>query len=78
MDVPMRYSFQLLNDSSPEPIAAGYFPSEQEMKAEALKYLLDVARDEARQLPCCLSLVVRDENGGVSSVMLTITDSRAN
>lgn len=74
----MRYSFQLVNDSVPEPIAAGFFPSEQEMKAEALKYLLEVAREETHALPCCLSLVMRDELGGVSSMVLSITDSRAN
>jgi hypothetical protein len=73
----MRYSFHLLNDSSPEPIAAGFFPSEREMKAEALKYLLEVARDETHALPCCLSLVMRDELGGVSSMVLSITESRA-
>lgn len=74
----MRYSFQLLNNSVPEAVAAGDFPSEQHMKAEALKYLLEVARVEARVLPCCLSLVARDEKGGVSSLMLSITDAKAN
>lgn len=74
----MRYSFQLLNDTVPEQIAAGHFPSDREMKAEAVKYLLDVAREEVRALPCCLSLVVRDEKGGVSSVVLSITDAKAN
>jgi hypothetical protein len=78
MEVAMRYSFELLNDSVPEPIAAGFFPSEREMKEEAMKYLLDVAREEVRVLPCCLSLVVRDERGGVSSLVLTISDTRAN
>ena len=74
----MRYSFELLNDMVPEALAAGDFPSEQQMKAEALRYLLDVARDEVHRLPCCLSLVARDEKGGVSSLVLSITDTRAN
>ena len=74
----MRYSFELLNDLTPESLAAGDFPSEQQMKAEALRYLLDVAREEVHKLPCCLSLVARDEKGGVSSLVLSITDSRAN
>ena len=74
----MRYSFQLLNDTVPEQIAAGYFPTDREMKAEAVKYLLDVAREEARELPCCLSLVVRDEKGGISTLVLSITDAKAN
>jgi hypothetical protein len=29
-------------------------------------------------LPCCLSLVARDERGGVSSLVLSITDQKAN
>jgi hypothetical protein len=74
----MRYSFQVLNNSLPESVTAGDFSSEQEMKTQALNYLLELARDEARVLPCCLSLVARDERGGVSSLMLSITDSRPN
>ena len=74
----MRYSFQVLSNSVPESIASGDFPSEQQMKAEALNYLLELARQEARVLPCCLSLVARDEKGGVSSLMLSITDTRPN
>jgi hypothetical protein len=48
------------------------------MKEQALSYLLDLARQEARVLPCCLSLVARDEKGRVSSLVLSITDARAN
>ena len=59
----MRYSFQLLNNSLPESVAAGDFSSEQEMKAQALNYLLELARDEARVLPCCLSLVFGRKGG---------------
>ncbi len=74
----MRYSFQLLNDTVPESLAAGDFASEQQMKAEALRYLLDVAREEILQVPCFLSLVARDEQGKVSSLTLSITDARPN
>jgi hypothetical protein len=74
----MRYSFQVLNNSLPESIASGDFPSEQQMKAEAITYLLDLARQESRLLPCCLSLVARDEKGGVSALILSITDARPN
>lgn len=74
----MRYSFQVLNNSVPQAAASGDFISEQQMKAEALKYLLHLAEEEVRVLPCCLSLVARDERGGVSSLMISITDSRAN
>ncbi len=74
----MRYSFQVLNNSLPESVATGDFSSEHEMKAQALNYLLELAREEARVLPCCLSLVARDERGGVSSLVLSITDRRAN
>jgi hypothetical protein len=74
----MRYSFEVLNNSIPESVASGDFPSEQQMKAQALNYLLELAREEARVLPCCLSLVARDERGGVSSLVLSITDQKAN
>ena len=73
----MRYSFQLLKDAIPEPLVAAEFPSEHQMKEEAKRYLLEVA-GEARILPCCLSLVVRDEKGRVSSLVLSITDQLAN
>jgi hypothetical protein len=74
----MRYSFHVLNNSIPESVASGDFPTEQQMKEGALNYLLELAREEARVLPCCLSLVARDEKGGVSSLILSITDTRAN
>lgn len=74
----MRYSFQVLNNSVPQASSSGDFVSEQQMKAEALKYLLRLAEDEVRFLPCCLSLTARDERGGVSSMMISITDSRPN
>jgi len=74
----MRYSFQVLNNSVPQAAASGDFVSEQQMKAEALKYLLHLAGEEVRVLPCCLSLTARDERGGVSSLTISITDSRAN
>ena len=74
----MRYSFQVLNNSLPESVAAGDFSSEQEMKTQALNYLLELARDEARILPCCLSLVARDERGGVYSLILSLADRKAN
>jgi hypothetical protein len=74
----MRYSFQVLNNSIPESVASGDFPTEQRMKEEALNYLLELARQEARVLPCCLSLVARDERGGVSLLTLSVTDQKAN
>ena len=74
----MRYSFQVLNNSIPESVASGDFQTEQQMKEQALNYLLELAREEARILPCCLSLVARDERGGVSSLVLSITDQKAN
>jgi hypothetical protein len=74
----MRYSFQVLNNSVPEAAASGDFLSEAEMKANALKYLLQLAEQEVRVLPCCLSLVARDERGGVSALTLSITDAKAN
>ena len=78
LDAHGRLEVETLDITVPEQIAAGYFPSDREMKAEAVKYLLDVAREEARELPCCLSLVVRDEKGGISSLVLSITDAKAN
>ncbi len=74
----MRYSFEVLSNSIPAQVASGDFPSEQQMKEQALSYLLELAREEARVLPCCLSLVARDEKGGVSSLVVSITDTRAN
>src|SRR3569833_2619910 len=61
---PMRYSFQVLNNSIPESVAAGDFSSEQEMKAQALNYLLELAREEARVLPCWRGRVARGGRGG--------------
>jgi hypothetical protein len=74
----MRYSFQVLNNSIPESVASGDFQTEQQMKEQALNYLLELAREEARILPCCLSLVARDERGGVSLLTLSLTDQKAN
>jgi hypothetical protein len=74
----MRYSFQLLNDTVPEPVPAGHFESEGEMKREALKYLLEVARDKSPEFPCRLELVARDEKGGVCALTLSITDAKTN
>lgn len=74
----MRYSFEVLNNTLPEAIASGEFSSEEQMKAEAVRYLLHLAEGESRVLPCCLSLVARDERGGVSSLVLSITDAKAN
>jgi len=74
----MRYSFEVLNNSVPQAAASGDFVSEQQMKAEALRYLLQLAEEEVRVLPCCLSLVARDERGGVCALTISITDQRAN